>query len=669
MSAPIRRFVLQGTVALMPCIANTSPAATPDRLPTLEQFFAESARFAESLSPDGKLVAYLGPDTQGTNRLWVVATSNPDKPLRISSANGPAATVYFWLGNGDILWQVTGSNGNPRFFLGRPGQDATTREILAGEKRIVSLAGVVDSANPCILVGLAESPSAFPDLFRVRLDGNDPPEPVCTNRHRIITWAWNADGMPVAGLRWTDDGAKEIINLGDGTGTVVFHAKAGDDARLLWATGDGSRVVILTNRDANLTRIESIELATGNRTVMAADPLGRVDVEQVVTSADEEVLAVGYSDERVRWQVLVPIFNKLIDIVNALPDAGNMVCLGIDAGKERFLLKRSSDRDPGTVFLYDASSNHLRMLWRDRSEMNRAALCETKALQYAARDGTKIPAFLTVPLDSKPPWPLVVFPHGGPRMRTSPGFDGRVQFLASRGYAVLQPNFRGSRGYGKAFMNAGDGQWGKGIMQRDITDGVGHLISTGMADRGRVAILGGSYGGYAALAGLAFTPDLYAAGVCLFGISDLSAYAAFAPTEWQPFAGDTVRRLGDPSTAAGRAVLDDLSPVNHAALVKAPLLIYHGLNDHLIPVEHTRHMVKALKEAGKPVTCLLAPDETHGFSNPQSEMAVYRAIEVFLNAHIGGLVGPIPTAPVGRRLDWFRASGLQHTVKVDEPRH
>ena len=659
MNVSIRFLVFPAVAAILPCLADAVCHAAPSRLPPLEPFFAEPARFAECLSPNGKLVAYLGPDDAGVNSLWTVETDNPGKPSRISAVDGPAVTAFFWLGDGSILWQVIRSNGSLRFFLGQPRHGAAAREILAGEKRIVSLAGVVDSADPCLLVGLADSPTAFPDLFRVRLDGNDRPEPVCANRHRIIAWAWDATGAPVAGLRWTDGGAKEILDLRNDGGTVVFRAEAGDDARLLFASTDGSHAFVLTNRGSDLTRLVSLDLTTGGSATLASDPLGKVDVEQVVTDfGGNTILAAGYRDERIRWQALDPAFTKLLDVLEKIPQSRCMTVLGMDVTREHCLLKRLSKRDPGTVDVIDLESGILRMLWRVCPDLDPDSLCETESLDYPARDGCRIPAFLTVPRNSEPPWPLVVFPHGGPRMRTNPGLDGRVQFLASRGYAVLQPDFRGSRGYGKAFMNAGDGQWGKGLMQTDVTDGVEHLVGIGLADRARVAIMGGSYGGYAALAGLAFTPDLYAAGVCLFGISDLSAYAAFCPTEWQPFAGDTVRRLGDPSTAAGRSVLADLSPVNHAALVRAPLLIYHGLNDNLIPVGHTRRMVAALKQAGKPVTCLLAPDEAHGFMRQESEMAVYRAIEVFLHTHIGGLVGPAPTGQVSRRLAWFRESGL-----------
>ena len=624
-------------------------------LPPLEAYFAESERFAERLSPHGNQIAYLGPDATGINRLWVVGTDRPQLPVRVSAADGAAAVAFFWIGYDALLWQTREPTGRARCFL-QATPAAAAREILPDEQRVVTLEGVVDGAEPSILVGLSDGPAAFPDLFRVRLRGSERPELVCVNRHRIITWAWDDGGTPVAGLRWTAEGAKEIISLRDGPGTVVFRAEPADDARLLFATGDGSRVSILTNRGTDRTRLESIQLATGQGTVIASDPLARVDVDQVLADAKGRVLAAGYADDNIRWQALDPVFSKLLEAVNGLPDPRNMTCQGFDADQTRCLLKRSSSQDPGTVYLYDVASRSLRMLWRERPEMDRATLCETKALDYPARDGTHIPAFLTVPRDTPPPWPLVVFPHGGPHMRTSPGFDGRVQFLASRGYAVLQPNFRGSRGYGKAFMNAGDGQWGKGVMQTDVTDAVDHLIAVGMADKQRVAIFGGSYGGYAALAGLAFTPDHYAAGICLFGISDLPAYAAFSPTEWQAYAGDTARRLGDP-TAAGRKALDDLSPVNHAASFQAPLLIYHGLNDNLIPVAHAQRMVGALQRSGKGVDYLLASDEAHGFEHPESEMAVYRAIELFLHEHLDGQVGPPPAAPVARRLAAFRSAG------------
>lgn len=634
-----------------PLFANES-----SRLPPLEYYFAESTHFAERLSPDGLQVAYLGPDSGGINRLRVVRTDDPEIFKQISQADGAAMGAFCWIGSDTLLWQGTGTDGRTRLYLS-DSQGIATRQILAGERRYISLQGVVNSAAPCVLVGLSLEPSAFPDLYRLELKGNAPPELVCPNRDRIITWAWDRSGSPVAGLRWTAEGAKEILSLCGGTGKVIFRAGPADDARLLFATLDGLRVLVLTDRDANLTRVESVELTTGMGRPIAGDPLGRVDVDQVIADdSSREILAATYYDDRNRWQALDPAIGDILKAVNSLPDSLNMTCLGFDSSRKHFLLKLHSDCDPGTVFLYDLATRSMKLLWRERPEIDRKILCETKACDYPARDSSSIPAYLTMPRDVKPPWPLIVFPHGGPRMRTTPGFDGRVQFLASRGYAVLQPNFRGSRGYGKAFMNAGDVQWGKGVMQTDLTDGVDFLVNTGKVDRKRVGIFGGSYGGYAALAGLAFTPDHYAAGICLFGISDLIDYATVFSMESEAYAGDTVRRVGDPTTPTGRTLLQDLSPVNHADSFTAPLLIYHGAKDTLIAVSHARRMVHALEQSGKQVDYLQATDDGHGFARPESEMAVYRAIEIFLQEHLGGKIGPAPADPVSRRLTEFRSA-------------
>lgn len=643
--------------ALLGLLWMASAFASNVGLLPLEGFFSEPSRFNESLNQNGKWVAFLAPDVRGTISLWVVDADHPDAPERISANDSDAVTAYFWIKDDAILWQTNGRDGRPHFFTGGPHAHAA-REILTDLKRVVSLAGVAGADDdPFILLGVSDTPTAYPDLYRIRLHGASTPERIFSNRHRVFMWTLDTKGRPVAGLRWTDRGAKEILDLRNDAGTVVFRAEPGDDARLLSASADCNRLFVLTNRGTNLTRLESLDMTTGASDTIASDPLGRVDVEQVaMDSKSSEILGVRYCDEKVRWQPLHPAFVALAR-GGVLPDMSDVTSVQFSADRKRCLLRQTSDRDPGSIWLLDVETSKRKMLWRERLEIESSALCQTRPLPYTARDGTRIPAFLTTPTAGHPPWPLVVFPHGGPHMRTSPGFDGRVQFLASRGYAVLQPNFRGSRGYGKAFMNAGDGQWGTGVMQSDLADGAGELLRQGIAANGRIAILGGSYGGYAVLAGLTFTPDFYAAGVCLFGISDLKDYVSQVPTDWEPFAGDLVRQLGDPSTPAGSATLLERSPLQHAAAVTAPLLIYHGLKDPLIPPRHTRSMVAALRNAGKPCIYLAAPDEPHGFARPESEMAVYRAIEIFLHEHIGGRMGDEPAQAVRKLLEDFRAAG------------
>jgi dipeptidyl aminopeptidase/acylaminoacyl peptidase len=619
-------------------------------------FFGESSRFAASISPDGSKVAYLFPDDRGINSVWAVNVEGLGDQWRISPSNGVPVSCFFWTGSNELLWQCDGPDGGASLHITNL-KTGEARELLPNDARTIRLEGMVDSEDPCILIGLSDAACAFPDLFRLRLRKSADPELVCPNSDQILTWAWNGNGAPVAGVRWTATGAKELLSLRQDCPRVVLRVEPADDLRLLMASRDGSKVLVLTNRGGDLTHLEWLALESGKSQPMGVDPLNRVDLEGLLTTG-ENLLAASYSDTTIRWHALNHGFSAALKAIQNHAGSDSLNVLGVDQSKTRILFKKFSARDPGTVWLHDTKSGNTSLLWHERPGIDPATLCETRAVEYPARDGTRIPAYLTLPNSGRSPWPLVVFPHGGPRMRTHTGFDGRVQFLASRGYAVLQPNFRGSRGYGKAFMNAGDCQWGKGVMQTDVTDGVDHLISEGVADPRRIAILGGSYGGYAALAGLAFTPDRYAAGICLFGISDLIDYATHHPTEWLAYAGDTVRRLGDPFNPTGQAELLDRSPLHHAAAFKAPLLLYHGMKDPLIPVRHAKRMTDALQNCGKQVEFLLAPDESHGFSNPEAEMAVYRAIELFLHEHLGGQVGPKPLETVSQRFSSFRSAAL-----------
>jgi dipeptidyl aminopeptidase/acylaminoacyl peptidase len=692
LSAQRRRILLSLTIA---CLQASASAANPPILPPLESFFADPPRFTERLSPDGKKVAYLGPDGSGTIQLWVVAVTSPDLPQRISPENGHTVRCLFWLpvegasgsflppaspvegasgsflapnkshpspsrpdesSTGTLLWQSDAPHGRTHLFFTDLRNHNPTREILLDETRNLRLEGVVTGEAPSVMLGISDTPSAFPDLYRVSLRENALPILAHRNQSQILTWAWDQTGTPVAGLRWTHTGSKELLTLREDPARVIFQVEPTDDLRLINASSDGTKALVITNRDSNFTQLEWIDLATGHREKAGSDPHGRVDLEGLLTAGDD-ILATSYSDQSIRWHAADPAFSATLQRIQNAAGHDSLDFHGIDESRTKILFKRFSATDPGSTWLYDTEKANPTLLWNERPDLHPAALSESRAIEYPARDGTRIPAYLTIPKDTSTPMPLVVFPHGGPRMRTHGVFDGRAQFLASRGYLVLQPNFRGSRGYGKAFMNAGDGQWGRGVMQTDVSDGVANLVRTGRADPDRVAIFGGSYGGYASLAGLVFTPDLYAAGICLFGISDLESYANHRPPEWEAYAGDTIRHIGNPHTDAGRRMLADLSPLNHATAFKAPLLIYHGTLDPLIPVDHALRMTRALQHHGKSVDLLLAPDEPHGFTNPESEMAVYHAIEIFLHQHLGGHLGPAPQDPVKSRLENFRSSG------------
>ena len=278
-----------------------------------------------------------------------------------------------------------------------------------------------------------------------------------------------------------------------------------------------------------------------------------------------------------------------------------------------------------------------------------------QAIRYTARDGVVIPGYLVTPKGVPAEnLPTVILPHGGPWGRDYWGYDPFVQFLANRGYAVMQPNFRASTGFGKAFLNAGNGEWGTGIMQHDITDGVKHLVDAGIADPEQIAIMGASYGGYATLAGVAFTPDLYAAGVSIVGPSNIITLLDSIPPYWGPTKQMFLRRVGDPDDEEDRARLVAQSPFFHAENIEAPLLIIQGANDPRVKKAESDQIVVALRDLDRPVQYLLAPDEGHGFRGKENRLAMFAAIERFLARHLDGRYQRGSTAEVSARLRALR---------------
>src|SRR5436305_7564830 len=307
-----------------------------------------------------------------------------------------------------------------------------------------------------------------------------------------------------------------------------------------------------------------------------------------------------------------------------------------DKAEEKFIVVANNDRTPGSRYLFDKKSGQLTKLVDVAPWLKEEQLAPMKAINFKTRDGLTIHGYLTLPLGREPKnLPVVANPHGGPWARDVWNYNPEVQFLANRGYAVLQVNFRGSTGYGRKFWESSFKQWGK-TMQDDISDGVKWLIEQGIADPKRVAIYGGSYGGYATLAGVAFTPDLYAAAVDLFGPSNLITLLDSIPPYWEPIRKMFHVRMGDPTTPEGKALLMERSPLTSANKIKTPLMIAQGANDPRVNHAESEQIVIALRDRGFPVEYLLIPDEGHGFARPVNNMASVMAAENFLAKYLGG---------------------------------
>ncbi len=362
------------------------------------------------------------------------------------------------------------------------------------------------------------------------------------------------------------------------------------------------------------------------------------------------LIATIYDDERERIYFKDKVFEAdYKNVQKQLP--GKDIGFTSSTKDERlFILAANADTDPGSVYLFDRNTKKLTLQYQVREKLNRAYLASMKAVKYPSSDGLEVPAYLTLPkgVEAKN-LPAMIVPHGGPWYRDSWGYNAFAQFLANRGYAVLQPNFRGSTGYGKKFIDAGNKQWGD-KMQDDVTWGAKYLISQGIADPKRVGIMGGSYGGYATLAGVAFTPDVYAAGVSIVGPSNLMTLLESIPPYWEQIRKLFYERMGDPNTPEGKAQLMRQSPLTAAAKIKTPLLVIQGANDPRVTKRESDQIVVALRDRGFPVEYMVAPDEGHGFARPVNNMAMFALAEKFLAKYLGGRYQESMTDEVTQRL-------------------
>ncbi len=411
----------------------------------------------------------------------------------------------------------------------------------------------------------------------------------------------------------------------------------------------------MTNKgaDVDLTQLMMMDLATGKTELIETDPDGEVDFGAAVFNPEtDELLATLYVGDRTRVYPKTDKVRHDIEVLRAKFPEGELGIGSTTRDWSKWLVSVSSDVDPGSTYLYERESGKITLLYRARPDLPGKHLAPMKPVRYTARDGLEIPGYLTLPkgVEAKN-LPTIMFPHGGPWARDRWGYDPYAQFLANRGYAVLQPNFRSSSGYGKKYLNAGNRTWGTGAMQHDLTDGVKWLIDQGIADPKRVCIFGGSYGGYATLAGVTFTPDLYACGLPYVAPSNLITLIDSFPAYWRPFLeGTWYKRVGDPAVAADRKDLEARSPLNFVDRIKVPLLVIHGANDPRVKQAEADQIVVALRDKGHAVEYIVAPDEGHGFRAPENNRALAVAVERFLAKHLGGRVqNDVPDA-VAKRL-------------------
>ena len=621
-------FIALIILAAMP--AGFALAAIPPLLP-MEDFFRNPDTAAFSISPDGTRLAFAKPWEHRMNvYIREIATGNEK---RITSATERDIAGFFWKGNDKIIFaQDSGGDENFHVYVtditGSEARDLTPFEKVR--------AGILDDLEDDPVHMLIEMNKINPEIFDVyRCDINTGElELIAENPGNITGWmtdhdgklrcAFETDGVNTSFLyRTTEaDPFRKLIttNFKETFSPVLFAY----DNKLMYVVSNLSR-----DKDAIYT-FDPEE----NKTLDLIFEHPEVDVGGIMHSKKRKIITgVTYTTDKRHYKFFDAEREELQKSLEAFFPNYEVAAVDMDDDERRVIVRTYSDKTRGTYYLYDRQDNSLSKLADLSSWLKEEQMAPMMPINFKARDGLKINGYITLPVGiSSSNLPLVVIPHGGPSARDGWGFDSEAQFLANRGIAVLQVNYRGSTGYGKEFWQAGFKQWGL-KMQDDVTDGVLWAVEQGIADKSRLAIYGGSYGGYAALAGAAFTPDLYACAVSYVGPSNIFTLLESIPPYWEPFRDMEYEMIGDPSK--DKELLEAVSPVFHADKIKIPLFVAQGANDVRVNKAESDQIVEAVKKTGKDVVYMVKDNEGHGFHNEENRFDFYRELEAFFKKHLG----------------------------------
>ncbi|MGD9587742.1 MAG: alpha/beta fold hydrolase [Pyrinomonadaceae bacterium] len=643
-------------------LAGSLPAAA--QLPPLidrEVFFDNPEYAGSQISPDGKFISFIKP-LDGTMNVWVKGINEPFSAARpMTNDQKRPVRSYFWSRDGKYILFVQDNGGDENFnvYAVNPTEKPAAGSKVPAARNLSEAKGVraiiqhVPESDPdAIYVGLNERDKAWHDLYKVKISTGERTL-ISENRDRYQGMIFDHTDKLRLAVRSAQNGDTELLRIEpDGKATKIYDCNAFEDCGPIAFHKDNKRVYIQTNKgDLDLIELALLDVASGKVEKVESDPMGKVDlVGANFSDVSKELISTVYYDDkpRIYWKdkKFEGYYN---DIKKRLGDR-EIDLQSATADETKFIVVSSSDVDPGTVWVYDTKGKNLSTLYQVREGLDRKALSPMTSIRYKSSDGLEIQAYLTLPkgLPAKN-LPLVVNPHGGPWGRNTWGYNTYAQFLANRGYAVLQPNFRASTGFGKRFLNAGNNEWGE-KMQDDITWGIKYLIDQGTVDPKRVGIMGGSYGGYAALAGVAFTPDVYAASVAIVPPSNLQTLLDSIPPYWEAIRETFYKRMGDPRTPEGLAQMKRQSPLTAADKIRTPLMVVQGANDPRVKQRESDQIVVALRDRKYPVEYILAPDEGHGFARPVNNMAMIAAAEKFLAKHLGGRFQGTTTPEVAKRL-------------------
>ncbi len=624
-----------------------------------ELFFGDPAYSGAQISPDGKYISFRK-QFKGIMNIWVKSIHQKfEEAHPVTADTIRPVRGYFWSMDSKYILYVQDKGGDENFRVYAVDPKAkgnpvpASRDLTPMEKVRAEIIDVPLNTPNEILIGLNDRDPQLHDVYRINLTTGKRVL-IRKNTDNIAGWQTDLNGNLKLGLRIDPQGGTEILKLLKDTVETIYKVNNEEEAYPIRFTSDGNSFYLATNKENDADKVELFLFSLKDSQIIPVDkdPEGEVDFASAIFSdKTNKLLATVYIGDKLRIYPKDKEFAGIYEKMKKVLPEGNYNVSSITADEKHWVISVSRDVDPGSVYLFNTITGKAELLYKSRPDLNSEYLSIVKPVTYKARDGMEIHAYLTLPngLEAKN-LPAVMFIHGGPWSRDMWGYNSIAQFLANRGYAVFQPNFRGSTGFGKKYLNAGNKQWGRGAMQFDISDGVNWLIKSGIADPQKIAIAGGSYGGYATLAGLAFTPDLYAAGFDIVGPSNIITLLKSIPPYWAPIKKIFDVRVGDMNNTKDLEMLNEASPLNYAKDIKAPLYVVQGANDPRVKKAESDQIVIALRNLNRPVEYMLAPDEGHGYAGLENRMAMFTAMEKFLAKYLGGRVQKYIKPDIEKRL-------------------
>jgi dipeptidyl aminopeptidase/acylaminoacyl peptidase len=616
--------------------------AEPPPLISREVLFGNPERVNPQISPDGKRLAWIAPDKKNVLQVWVrtigkdddkVVTADPKRGIR----------QFFWAENSRMLIYLQDSDGDENFHLyGADLASGNVRDLTPFQGVKAQPAAVDPNFPDTILVSMNARNRALFDVYR--LDLNTGALVLDTeNPGDVVSWVADPQLQVRAAQAMTPEGGAVIRVRDDASSAFRPWLQAGpEDALTLQAldfSADGKAMHLISALGRDTAAVIRKDLAGAGEAEIASSPGSDAD-NVLIHPRTHAVQAVRFSPGRSTWKVVDPSIQADFDAIAKLHD-GDFSVVNRDTADRTWLVSFTSDRGPVAYYAWDRSSGKGTFLFVHQPKLEGLKLAEMKPISIKARDGLTLQGYLTLPVGVEPKnLPMVLMVHGGPWARDSWGYNPYAQWFANRGYACLSVNYRGSTGYGKAFLNAANRQWGK-TMHDDLIDACNWAAAQGYVDARKIAIFGGSYGGYAALAGVTFTPEFFSCAVDMVGPSNLKTLISAIPPYWKPMRSVFDVRLGNVDDPKDADLIREASPLFKVERIKRPLLIGQGANDPRVKQAESEQIVAAIEKNGGRVTYVLYPDEGHGFARPENRIDFNARAEAFLAENLGGRCEPI----------------------------